>query len=171
MPDASIFIMVIYSSLFNEKGTDLWNKPNGLYWQDPWQTYSAISNSFPLWGLVLLIGIILFYYSKSFKSIGLKSIGLGILIFGIGYFLHIVIDFFTHADDAHKQFWPFSDWRFYSPVSYYQPQYYGRIVSVFETIMGLAIVVYLFVRFKKWATRILAILLALPYFISMLLHF
>ncbi len=165
-PDASIFAMVIYSRLVNGSGVDLWSNPAGLYWQEPWQTYSAISSSFPLWALVVLTGFVLFKYSDR-----LKAVGLAVLIFSVGYFLHITADFFTHADDAYAQFWPFSDWRFYSPVSYWQPQYYGQIFSVVEMIMGLGIVAYLVLKFRQWPVRIAAVLMAIPYFISMVLHF
>ncbi len=166
MPDAFIFVMVIFTRLVSGSGVDLWSSPNGLYWQEPWQTFSKISNSFPIWALVLLIGFVLFKYSAS-----LKMVGLAILIFGVGYFLHILGDFFTHADDAYPQFWPFSEWRFNSPVSYYQPQYYGRIFSVFEAIAGVGIVAYLVLKFKQWPIRIGAVLMALPYGVSMWLHF
>ena len=165
-PDASIFLMVVYSRLVNGPGVDLWNNPGGLYWQEPWQTYSAISNSFPLWGAVLLCGLLLYRYSVKHKPLGVV-----ILIFGIGYFLHISVDFVTHADDAHVQFWPFSDWRFNSPVSYYQREYYGQIFSVLEMIMGLSIVAYLVLKFRRWPVRIAAVLMAIPYFISLMLHF
>lgn len=166
MPDASIFLMVAYSRLVNGAGVDLWTIPTGLYWQEPWQTYSAVSNSFPLWGLVLLSGFLLYKYSKPFKMAGL-----GMMIFFTGYFLHISVDFITHADDAHVQFWPFSTWRFHSPISYYQPQYYGRIVGVFEAVMGLSIVGYLIIRFRQWSVRIIAAVLAVPYGFSLWLHF
>ncbi|HHG89052.1 MAG TPA: hypothetical protein ENJ90_01055 [Devosia sp.] len=165
-PDASIFAMVVYSRLFNGPGVDLWSNYDGLYWQEPWQTYSAISSSFPLWSLVMVAGFALLRYSERFKSLGLA-----VLIFTAGYFLHITADFFTHADDAYAQFWPFSDWRFYSPVSYWQPQYYGRIFGIVEMIAGIGIVAYLIYRFRQWPVRVAAALMVIPYFVSLALHF
>jgi len=29
-----------------------------IYWQEPWQTLGAISNSFPLWGLLFAIAVL-----------------------------------------------------------------------------------------------------------------
>lgn len=165
-PDASIFTMVVYSLLVNGPGVDLWSMSDGLYWQQPWQTFSAISASFPLWAAVVLTGFVLFRFSERFKTLGL-----GIVIFSVAYFLHITADFFTHADDAYAQFWPFSDWRFNSPVSYWQPQYYGRVFGVLEAITGLGVVIYLVVRFKQWPVRAAAILMSLPYGASLWLHF
>ena len=43
-PDASIYLMVAYSRLVDGTGVELWNRPDGLYWQEPWQVFSAISN-------------------------------------------------------------------------------------------------------------------------------
>jgi len=166
MPDFPIFLMVVYSRLINGAGYNLWNKPDGLYWQEPWQTFGSIANSFPLWAIVVIVAFALFKYSSRFKTLGL-----GLLIFSVGYFLHISVDFVTHADDAYPQFWPITDWRFFSPISYWQPQYYGRIVGVVEAIMGLAIVTYLVIKFKQWPIRIAAILMALPYGVSLFLHF
>ncbi len=165
-PDASIFLMVVYSRLVNGSGFDLWSNYDGLYWQEPWQFYSAISNSFPLWAAVLAGGFLLYRYSSK-----LRPVGLAVLIFSVGYFLHISVDFVTHADDAHVQFWPFSDWRFNSPISYYQREYYGQIVSVLEMGMGFGIVGYLIYKFRQWFVRIAAVLLAIPYFINLMLHF
>ena len=49
---------------------------------------------------------------------------------------HIACDFFLHHTDAHRQFWPFSDWRFRSPLSYWDSAHYGRVFRPFE--LGLA---------------------------------
>ncbi len=166
MPDLPIFLMVAYSRLVNGPGYNLWRKPDGLYWQEPWQTFGSVANSFPLWALVVILALVLFKYSSRFKIFGL-----GLLIFSVGYFLHISVDFVTHADDAYPQFWPITDWRFFSPISYWQPEYYGRIVGVIEAIMGLAIVTYLVIKFKQWPIRIAAVLMALPYGVSLFLHF
>jgi len=166
MPDLPIFLMVIYSRLINGPGFNLWRKPDGLYWQEPWQTFGSIANSFPLWAIVLIVAFALFKYSSRFKTLGL-----GLLIFSVGYFLHISVDFVTHADDAYPQFWPITDWRFISPISYWQPEYYGRIVGILEAIMGLAIITYLVIKFKQWPIRVAAVLMALPYGVSLFLHF
>ncbi len=159
-PDASMFALVVYSRFGGEGTEDLWSRAGGLYWQEPWQFYSAVSNSFPMWILFCLIGLFLFRRSKR-----LKSIGLGVLIFSTAAFAHVIVDFMTHASDAHIHFWPFSDWRFHSPISYYEKAHFGRIVSIFEATMGLSIIAYLVTKFKQLPVRILAPLLGLPYLI------
>ena len=166
MPDFPIFLMVTYSWLVNGPGYNLWMKPDGLYWQEPWQTFGSIANSFPLWALVVVIALALFR-----RPGRLGVAGLGLLIFSAGYFLHISADFITHADDAYPQFWPFTDWRFFSPISYWQPEYYGRIVGLVEAALGLSLMIYLVMKFRQWVIRVASVLMVLPYGVSIWLHF
>jgi membrane-bound metal-dependent hydrolase YbcI (DUF457 family) len=49
-----------------------------------------------------------------------------LLWFLIGWAGHTMVDFLTHSDDARPLFWPISDWKWASPISYYDPLHYGR---------------------------------------------
>jgi len=154
-PDASVFLMVVVTRLQSQGNVNMWRKPDGMYWQEPWQTFSAISNSMPLWALMALAGFLLFRYVPKYKELGL-----GLLIFGAAALLHVLCDFPVHTDDAHVHFWPFSDWRFHSPVSYYQGDHYGNIVGAFEMALDAALAVYLVLRFRQWPVRVFAVILA-----------
>ena len=55
-----------------------------------------------------------------------------------------VCDFALHRKDAHRHFFPFSDWRFQSPVSYWDPRHYGGIVTTIEMVVVVAGAVVLF---------------------------
>ena len=57
--------------------------------------------------------------------------------------LHVLGDLPVHHDDAHRHFFPFSDWRFASPVSYWDPAHYGRWFSLFELALVLGASLYL----------------------------
>lgn len=59
--------------------------------------------------------------------------------------LHSVVDIFTHASDGPLLFFPL-EWtiRFNSPISYWEPQYYGREFGVFEKVLDVALLFYLF---------------------------
>ncbi len=46
--------------------------------------------------------------------------------------LHDLGDLPLHNSDAHRHFFPLSDWRFISPVSYWNPQHYGAIAAAVE---------------------------------------
>ena len=68
-----------------------------------------------------------------------------------------------HNDDAHRHFFPFSDWRFSSPVSYWDPQHYGYWASLVEFSCVLLASIFLYLRnavLRPWVASILAIYLA-----------
>jgi hypothetical protein len=46
--------------------------------------------------------------------------------------LHDLEDLPVHAEYAHRHFLPFSNWRFFSPISYSDPHHFGSIVAPIE---------------------------------------
>lgn len=62
-----------------------------------------------------------------------------LLWFLLGWAGHTVADFLTHVYDARPLFWPLSGWEWSSPVSYYNPRYYGREFAALEHASILAI--------------------------------
>ncbi|MEO0497657.1 MAG: hypothetical protein AAF141_09845, partial [Pseudomonadota bacterium] len=46
-----------------------------------------------------------------------------------------------------------SDWRFRSPVSYWDPAHYGNIWAPIEGALGLVLAIILFRRFKSVVAR------------------
>ena len=46
--------------------------------------------------------------------------------------LHAFGDLPVHHDDGHCHFFPFSEWRFASPVSYWDPHHYGNWFGLLE---------------------------------------
>jgi len=52
--------------------------------------------------------------------------------------LHCMLNFPSHNDDAHRHFYPFGDWRFESPVSYWDTRFCG---DVFVFVEFLTVVV------------------------------
>lgn len=67
----------------------------------------------------------------------------------------MALDFPVHADDAHPHFWPLTGWRFFSPVSYWDSAHYGNFFASLEGILGIALAVILFRRFKAVWIRLL----------------
>jgi hypothetical protein len=41
-----------------------------------------------------------------------------------------VIDMLTHRSDGYPIFWPLADYRFPTPLSYWEPSYHGRLFAV-----------------------------------------
>jgi hypothetical protein len=118
-----------------------------MYFSARWQSVFAVDNSIPLWafgfGLALLAGS---GPAKAFAGAGL---------------LHLLCDFPLHNDDARAHFWPFTDWVFHSPVSYWDPAHYGRVVGVLEILLALGLAALLWRYFKSLQARALIGLLVL----------
>lgn len=160
-PDMSVFVMVAFAALTGVGGENLWDRPHGLYWQEPWQFFSALSNSIPLYLALIVLGWMLMTYRSASPYLGRL-----VALFGLGALLHVLADFPVHTDDAHIHFWPFTNWRFHSPVSYYQSAHYGDIVGAVELAVGLALGVVLWRRFEQLWARVFIVALLLPYCIS-----
>ena len=121
LPDALMFVFYVYQKF-------VVGMPESLIWQQAyyaplWQAAFDVFNSFPL---ILLLGLAGYWR----KSIFLEALALSML-------LHCMLDFPLHNDDAHRHFYPLSDWRFESPVSYWDARFFGDIFMFVE----LAIVV------------------------------
>lgn len=73
-----------------------------------------------------------------------------LLWFLLGWLGHTIADFLTHADDTRALFWPVSGWEWSSPVSYWNPEYYGReFFLVQHTLIALISVLLLVKRLLR----------------------
>ena len=153
-PDASIFVLFAWSKLIaNISERALWSD---VYWQEPWQTLSALTNSIPLLALLMVFGL---------------ALGWRILwLFAAAALAHIALDFPFHASDAHRHLWPITDWRFHSPLSYWEPGRAAGLVRIFEFAITLAGLVVLWRRFSGRVVRSL-LLAGLAGFIAVPLYF
>ena len=138
LPDASMFVFFAWSRWQGWTGTETWDV---RYWTEPWQSLGAISNSFALFAALLALAL---WRKWSF---------VGVLC--AAALLHILCDFALHADDAHRHFWPLSDWRFVSPVSYWDPAHLGWLGAAIETVSLLLASTILWQRFVRPKWRIL----------------
>lgn len=146
-PDLSIFILYVWARLVNGVSErTLWSE---TYWSEPWQTVSAISNSAPLYAALLAAGVVL-----KFRLLWL---------FAAAALLHIALDLPFHASDAHRHFWPFADFRFHSPLSYWDIDHYALFVAPLELAIGAAAIVVLWRRFASGWVRALLILSCVAY--------
>ena len=65
--------------------------------------------------------------------------------FAAGCLVHTALDIPTHVDDGPVLFFPLNwSYRFQSPVSYWDPRHFGREFAVFELLLNLVLLVYLF---------------------------
>ncbi|MEM7496776.1 MAG: cobalamin biosynthesis protein CobQ [Pseudomonadota bacterium] len=146
LPDAWIFG---FWGWHRVQGVPEWRLWRELYWQEPWQTVGAIANSAPLAVTLLAAGFIA-------RLPWLAVLGGAMLI-------HLALDFPVHADDAHRHLWPLSDWRFHSPLSYWDTRHHAGAVIWIEAALTAACLTLLWQRFDTRLPRAALALLAAGY--------
>lgn len=145
-PDVPMLTIIFTLMASGVSGQTIFNE---LYWQRWWQITNAVSHSFLLWGGLLLFGL---YMRQSLLAIYVGSA-----------FLHSCIDFLVHRGDAHMSFWPLTNYKFMSPVSYYESDHYGIWFSLFDSALGIVMALTLGLRFKNRIVRGLLALCFLAY--------
>lgn len=150
VPDLPMFALVLWSTRVS--GLPEQEVFGRLYFSDPWQAVFAVDHGFLIWGTLFLAAL------WSGRDLLRAVAGSGLL--------HAVADFATHHDDARRQFWPVSDWVFQSPVSYWDPRFYGTVFAAFEAGSVIVLALFLCWRFRPaWQRALIlvpAALLVLP---------
>jgi hypothetical protein len=122
LPDIPIFLFYIYQRFYSGVSEIvIWSI---VYYIPAWQNLFDTFHSLPL----IVAGALIFHY-LDLRFVSRLFIGMS---------LHSLVDFFLHADDGHKHFFPFLDFRFVSPISYWDPRHFG-IVGVGMELMVVAI--------------------------------
>jgi len=89
-----------------------------------------------------------------FLNLGSRDHRKILLWFLIGWLGHAVVDFLTHADNLRPLFWPLSDWEWSSPVSYYNPLYYGQeFFAISHALILLTMAALLIHRMRRRGKR------------------
>ena len=122
IPDAPMFVFYFVEKVV--RGTDEGTIWSHAYFHPGWQNFVDAFNSLPFIAAGILIS-------------ALARAKLGLVCF-LSMGLHVALDLPLHHDDAHRHLFPFSDWRFASPVSYWDPQHYGNVVGVVELLAVVA---------------------------------
>ena len=152
--DLSMFVFYGWAKLLTPMTErEIWTE---AYWREPWQVLGAISNSVPLALAVLAIA----RWRGSVLSAVLAAAWLS----------HLALDFPVHATDAHRHFWPLTDWRFESPLSYWDSRYGAAYVGVAEVTLFLLCTVALWRRFDGRWTRP-ALMINASAFVGVYLYF
>ncbi len=95
------------------------------YFLPGWQAFFDLFNSVPL----ILLGVVAAWAAGK----------PGLMLFFASMLLHAGVDFLLHASDAHRHLFPLSDYRFHSPVSYWDPRHFGRIVAPVEGALTIGL--------------------------------
>ena len=94
------------------------------YFRPSWQGLFDVFNSVPL----ALLGLAVAAWRRSRAG----------ALFFASMLLHVALDLPLHREDAHRHFLPLSDWRFVSPVSYWDPAHHGAIAALAEGVAVFA---------------------------------
>ncbi|GAB4548863.1 MAG: hypothetical protein Tsb0014_43540 [Pleurocapsa sp.] len=122
LPDIPIFVFYFVAKfVYRIPESKIWSE---AYYEPLWQNMIALFHSIPL----ALIGASVFFF------LGWKS---G-MILCISMICHSLLDLPVHHDDAHRHFYPFTNYRFISPFSYWDVNHYGKIVAFVEMFLVLA---------------------------------
>ncbi len=147
VPDAFIYVVALGWIIFSsEPMSRLWDE---VYFDQPMQSIASAFNSIPIYMCLALLG---FVYRHT-------KIGTILLFFSLAVLLHILLDFPVHAHDAYAHFWPFTDWKFHSPLSYWESHLHAHWVGLIETTIALGSAWVIHKRFHtKWISVLMAIL-------------
>lgn len=121
LPDAPMFGFYGYQRLWaGASEREIWTTS---YFDPSWQLFFDLFNSIPIAVVMVLLC----------RRLGLRF---GQLV-SASALLHMCCDLPVHHDDAHRHFLPLSDWRFESPISYWDPQHHGVIFAIVEMIFAI----------------------------------
>lgn len=155
LPDSIMFAMFAWAKVSRVPEYTIWRD---WYFNPPWQTWIDYFHSIPVYLLVLICGWLVLRSAPAHRWIGQV-----LVIFALAALSHVALDLPVHIGDAHAHFVPFSSWRFRSPVSYWNSAHYGDIVRPIETLAGIALCIFLWLRFENRLARGLVTLALISY--------
>ena len=147
LPDLPMMAFYAYAKIVSGISEQvIWSQ---TYHAADWQIFFDLFNSLP---------IIAFGYISA-RLAGAKRLA---LLFA-SMALHSIGDLLLHHDDAHRHLFPLSEWRFKSPVSYWDPQHFGNIAGALEAVAMIAGCAYLLKKYSSLQARLLVAALAVSY--------
>lgn len=150
LPDIPIFIFYLISKyMYNMPEAKIWGQ---AYYEPIWQNIIATSHSIP----IALIGFVIFW-RLDWKWGAILCVS---MVF------HCLLDLPVHHDDAHRHFYPLSDYRFYSPFSYWDVNHHAKIVAGIEAALVLIASPIVMSLLKTPYTKGILILINVTYFVT-----
>lgn len=176
-PDIPMYLIVAGLRMVGYPMREIFDR---LYWSDWWQIANAIGHSFLLWGGLAAVSLVLLprpwsdrFAARPEPTGGhdepapptgrLERLAPQLLALSASALLHSAIDFLVHRDDGHMHFWPLTEWRFQSPVSYWDPAHGGNWFGLFEAAVGIVLIAVLFRRYRSRRLRALLALALVLY--------
>ena len=153
-PDLPMLVFYIWERLVRGVSEGrIWSE---RYFDPGWQVVFDIPSSIPLLGIALCILLVLIGRRSTAGSVAPAAMAAAprpakltaSALFIASMIVHALGDLPLHREDAHRHFFPFSDWRFTSPVSYWDPEHYGGYAAAAEVVLVLAVSVFLFRAYR-----------------------
>lgn len=157
IPDAPMFAFYgIEKFVLGSSERAIWTT---RYFLPQWQDFFDLFNSMP----IAAAGLFIAWRAGRFAW----------CVFFGSMLLHILCDLPLHHDDGHRHFWPLSDWRFASPVSYWDVNHNGRYAAIGEALLFIVCYVVVMKRHEQFKIRAGATLLMLVHmaFIAMAVRY
>ncbi len=153
VPDLPMIVFFVYERFV--LGTS-----QGIIWSvryfDPeWQTFFDVFNSLPF----IAVGCAIAWRLQSTRWLAFLS----------SMAVHCLADLPLHREDAHGHFFPLTDWRFESPVSYWDPQHYGLPVMGAEILLVVLGAATLVRYYQPPAWRVIGLVVLVTYLIPLAL--
>ena len=148
LPDIAIFIWGAWHMLVLRTDPELlWGT---LYFEPFMQGVIAPINSIPVFVALAAIGA----WQRR------RRWGMLLLLASLAALIHIAFDLPVHSEDAYRHFWPLSDWRYNSPLSYWNSEDNARLVVGVEALIAALCGVVLWRRFPHRWKRVLTALVS-----------
>lgn len=119
------------------------------YFVPAWQDFFDLFNSVPICFIAILIALAM---RRTWWVVLFASM-----------LLHFACDLPLHHDDGHRHFWPLVDWRYASPVSYWDPDHHGIWAAAGESILACACFFIAWRRHREKLVRVAMGILAVIY--------
>lgn len=160
LPDLPMYVIISGLRLQGESLDRIFRE---IYWENWWQIANAVGHNFWLWTITAFICLALLKTGSGVREeFRHGTLAAWIFALSASALIHSVIDFLCHRNDAHMHFWPVTQWRFRSPVSYWDPAHYGQWFGLFEAGLGIFLAILLFGRYRNIGLRaILAVFVIL----------
>lgn len=136
--------------LFLRFGLDGWRNEATL------RLLTDVFNSAPVYAAILVAGVL--------------ARRRWLVLLAASALLHVAFDLPLHAGDARAHFWPFTDWRYASPVSFWDHDHHGRIVGLLEGVLFAVCLGVIWRNVRAWWARALCLAFAAVYAVTFV-HF
>lgn len=146
LPDLPMFGFYLYQKLRGTPEATIWSE---TYFQPDWQLVFDVFNSAPLAALGCVLALA---FAPPVRT--------ALQVFFGAVLLHVALDLPLHHDDAHRHALPLSNYRFESPVSYWDPAHLGVLGAGLETTCVLICALLLARRYPGRGARLGLALLA-----------